>query len=82
MTEELMVGTFGWDYPAWVGAYYPDDLPDDWRFGYYSNDFRSVLVPSDHFTGTGADISEWAEDCDESFRFVVQVDVGVLAGPG
>jgi uncharacterized protein YecE (DUF72 family) len=73
-TEELMVGTVGWDYDDWVGSYYPDDLPEDWRFGYYSNDYRSVLVPADHLRSENVElVSEWAEDCDEAFRFVVQV---------
>jgi uncharacterized protein YecE (DUF72 family) len=82
MTEELMVGTFGWDYPEWVGPYYPDDLPDDWRFGYYSNDFRSVLVPAGHFRGDDASISDWAEDCDESFRLVIEIPGALLTKDG
>lgn len=74
MTEELMVGTLGWDYDEWVENYYSDDLPDDWRFAYYSNDHRSVLVPADHIKLDVKDAaSEWAEDCDEEFRFVVEI---------
>lgn len=74
MTEELMVGTVGWDYDHWVASYYSDDLPDDWRFAYYSNEHRSVLVPSGHIKPNGADVvSDWVEDCDEEFRFVVEI---------
>ena len=74
MTEELLVGTIGWDHDNWVGDYYSNDLPDDWRFAYYRNDYRSVLVPIDHFrSGDKEAVSEWVEDCDEAFRFVVEV---------
>lgn len=77
MTEELMVGTNGWNHSQWVGDYYTDDLPDDWRFAYYSNDYRSVLVPADHISSNAA-VSEWAEDCDEAFRFVVEIPKNCL----
>jgi hypothetical protein len=79
MTEELMVGTVGWDYDDWIDGYYPDDMPQDWRFGYYSNDFRSVLVPGDHFAGGDLSMTrEWLEDCDASFRFVVEIPADLL----
>jgi uncharacterized protein YecE (DUF72 family) len=74
MTEELMVGTIGWDHDSWVGNFYPDDLPDDWRFAYYSNDYRAVLATANHFTEADKEtVSEWVEDCDEAFGFVVEV---------
>ena len=44
MTEPLLIGTRGWDHAS-GGDFYPADLPDDWRFCYYSNNLRSVLVP-------------------------------------
>ena len=79
MTEELMVGTVGWDYDNWADGYYPDDMPEDWRFGYYSNDFRSVLVPGDHFVGEDLSmVQDWLEDCDASFRFVVEIPADLL----
>lgn len=74
MTEELMVGTIGWDHDEWVGGFYPDDLPDDWRFAYYSNDYRAVLATADHMRPENiAQIVEWAEDCDDAFRFVIEI---------
>ncbi|MEE8388157.1 MAG: DUF72 domain-containing protein [Acidiferrobacterales bacterium] len=83
MTKELMVGTTGWDHNDWVVDYYPDDLPDDWRFAYYSNDHRSVLVPADHFQTYDEDaLSELLEDCDESFRFVVEIPETCLEDTG
>ncbi len=69
-----MVGTIGWDHGDWVGNFYPDDLPDDWRFSYYSNDYRAVLATADHFRSENmAEFAEWAEDCDDEFRFIIEV---------
>lgn len=71
-----MIGTCGWDYDAWSGSYYPDELPQDWRFGYYSNEYRSVLVPVDHWSGdTGGGPEDWIEDADPDFRFVLQLAI-------
>lgn len=74
-----MVGTVGWDHDEWVGEYYPEDLPQDWRFGYYSNDYRSVLVPEDHWPmGDLSLVQEWLEDSGEEFRFVLQLPSPLL----
>jgi hypothetical protein len=48
MLPNLSIGVDGWQRPEMVSDYYPEGLPDDWRFDYYFNDFRVVLVaPSD-----------------------------------
>ena len=74
MTEELMVGTIGWNHDDWIGSFYPDDLPDDWRFAYYSNEYRAVLVTANQFQSLDKmTIAEWAEDSDEAFRFVIGI---------
>ncbi|MFV1997926.1 MAG: DUF72 domain-containing protein [Acidiferrobacterales bacterium] len=79
MTEELMIGTIGWDHENWVGDFYPDDLPADWRFAYYSNDYRAVLATADHFkTFDNKTVSDWVEDCDETFGFIVEIPRSIL----
>jgi hypothetical protein len=56
-----------------VPEFYPEDLPDDWRFCYYSNEIRSVLVPfGDIFS---ADPQQWREDCDDAFRFIFECPI-------
>lgn len=69
-----MIGTRGWEVADWVGDFYPGELPDDWRFCYYSNNLRSVLVPQDTLaTAQRADILRWIEDSDPAFRFVLEL---------
>lgn len=74
MTHELLVGTRGWDVDAWQGGFYPDELPAEWRFSFYSNLYRSVLVPGDVWETTTPDqVAEWLEDSDSEFRFVCEL---------
>jgi hypothetical protein len=73
-TPEIVFGARGWDYPEWVGAFYPDDLPPEWRFGYYSNEFRAVLIPKDYFMAAEpTTVASWGDDADEVFEFFVEV---------
>ena len=81
MTEPLMIGTRGWDHGAWAGGFYPPELPDDWRFSFYSNNLRSVLVPQETWPAVQrVDVAQWADDSDPAFRFVHELP-SVLCAP-
>ncbi|WP_198266275.1 hypothetical protein [sulfur-oxidizing endosymbiont of Gigantopelta aegis] len=41
---EFNFGIAGLDNPALLSDFYPDDLPEDWRFSYYSNEFHLLLI--------------------------------------
>jgi hypothetical protein len=79
----LSFGASGWDHDAWASAFYPDDLPGDWRLAYYANEFRAVLLPAKDWSAAGPDLfSAWREDVHEGFRFYLEVPGSVLtAGP-
>ena len=80
MNEPLIIGTRGWDHAAWVGEFYPPELPDDWRFCFYSNNLRSVLVPQTLWaTATPADLAQWLSDSDPAFRFVLELPATISA---
>jgi len=73
MTEPLMIGTRGWNHTS-GGDFYPSELPEDWRFCFYSNNLRSVLVPQELWVETKrADVAQWLEDSDPAFRFVLEL---------
>jgi uncharacterized protein YecE (DUF72 family) len=73
MTEPLMIGARGWN-PAAGGDFYPPELPEDWRFCFYSNNLRSVLVPQEIWdSAQRADMAQWLEDSDPAFRFVIEL---------
>ncbi len=81
MAEPLLVGAYGWEYDSWVGAFYPPQLPDEWRFCYYSNRLRSVLLPADIWRSVAPDTARHLlQDSDPEFRFVLELPA-MLAQP-
>lgn len=61
--EPLRVGTVGWCRPAWCAAYYPEDLPTDWRLAYYANDANCVWLEPEDVAGlnVAAFAAAWGE---------------------
>ncbi|MCI0507134.1 MAG: hypothetical protein L0Z73_13635 [Gammaproteobacteria bacterium] len=71
---EILAGTRGWQYPEWAGEFYPDDLPEDWRFSYYSNEFQTVLIPFDYLQRyEREEWVEWLDDAPKNFAFYVEL---------
>jgi len=72
---EFAVATYGWSHPSWNGKFYPDDLPEDWRLAFYSNEFRAVVVPTSSWSGVDpVAVEHWLEDTHEGFIFYLEVD--------
>jgi hypothetical protein len=70
----IQLGARGWDFPAWHGGYFPEDLPPEWRLTYYANDFRQVLVPEGCWAvAEPAQGRLWREDVSETFRFYLEL---------
>lgn len=66
------IGAIGWNRG---GAYYPEDLPADWRLAYYANEHDSVWVPGEAWLADEwPDTAAWREDVGEAFRFVAVLD--------
>jgi len=73
----ILIGANGWMHPEWETTYYPDDLPQDWLLGYYSNDFPVVMVTekewqSSEYSGKEA-IEDWVDNSEVSLRFVLEL---------
>ena len=69
----LRLGSYGWQHTHWDKSFFPDDLPEDWRLGYYANEFSAVLVPQSYWqVDTGFDVENWQEDVAEDFRFYIE----------
>ena len=71
--HRLLIGACDWRYPEWVGSFYPDDLPEEWKLGFYSNEFRVVMLPAD--LELDAEIGEeLIEDSGENLLFLVEIN--------
>ncbi len=75
MNKELMIAVYGWSHSSWNSEFYPDDLPEDWRLSFYSNEFRAVVVPSSVWSGfSSVEVERWVEDAFGEFVFYLEVD--------
>jgi len=73
--HEIIVSARGWSHSSWHGTFYPDDLPEDWRLSYYSNEFSAVVVPAAEWVGLDTvEIERWTEDVSEEFLFYLEIE--------
>jgi uncharacterized protein YecE (DUF72 family) len=73
MTTVVRVGTSGYNYPEWKGAFYPGDLPAAKMLAYYAERFSTVEV---NYTfrrmPTAKAIAGWAAATPDTFVFVLK----------
>ena len=75
------IAAYGWEGESWRG-FYPADLPEDWHLDFYSNEFRSVVVPLDMWQGITADMAEeWSYAVHAEFRFYFEATDGQITTP-
>lgn len=71
----LIVGAADWRHPRWVGDYYPEDLPPEWRLAFYANDFTGVLLAEARWRGAAeAAWAHWREEAPAGFRFLLGME--------
>ena len=69
----LYVGTSGYSYKEWKGAFYPDDLPDKQMLRFYGERFRSVEINNTFYRIPKASVLEaWAAEVPACFKFVLK----------
>ena len=74
---EFLIGRNGLDLQD---DFYPDDLPHEWRFDYYCNMFRTLLLPID----TEEDLDTVFEDLEEvegDFELALSIQAEQLLDP-
>lgn len=57
--DRLLLAASGWGDPAWLSAYYPDDLPADWRLDYFANDFDCAVIDAADWRGRPGELATW-----------------------
>ena len=69
----LHVGTSGYAYKEWKGAFYPEKLPAKQMLRYYGEHFRAVETNNTFYRmPTAAGLTAWAADVPADFRFVLK----------
>jgi len=75
LKQTINLGSYGWLHQDWINSFYPEDLPADWRLGYYSNEFNTVLVPAFYWRqGYMADCGALLDDVHPGFQFFIECD--------
>jgi len=67
------VGTSGYNYEAWRGSFYPEELSSKKMLAYYAERFDTVEINYSFYRKPTAKILEgWAEQVPERFRFALK----------
>lgn len=67
------MGTSGFSYPAWRGAFYPPELGSAHFLAYYSNRLAAVEVNQSFYTFPRPELLEgWAQQTPAGFRFCLK----------
>lgn len=69
----LHIAANGWQHDHWLGHYYPEDLPPEWRFDFYGNEFRAVLLPQEMWSKASVEeFQQWLEESSDDFLFFIE----------
>ncbi|GFO61329.1 histidine kinase [Geomonas silvestris] len=70
---KLYVGTSGFSYPQWKGAFYPHDLADKQMLRYYGERFATVEINNTFHRMPKPELLEgWSDQVPATFRFALK----------
>ncbi|NUQ00823.1 MAG: DUF72 domain-containing protein [Armatimonadetes bacterium] len=70
----LWLGTSSFSWADWNGCFYPDQLPESERLGYYARHFPTVEIDSSFYgIPSRSTVSRWALKTPESFVFALKM---------
>lgn len=70
---KIFIGTSGYNYPEWRGAFYPEKLPASKMFAYYAERFRTVEINYTFYRMPTPKTTEgWRAQAPEGFRYALK----------
>ncbi|NWG86340.1 MAG: DUF72 domain-containing protein [Hydrogenophilaceae bacterium] len=73
MSYAVYLGAAGWDHPSWQGAFYPEEMPAEWRLAFYNTLYRCVYLERAAWADLASEIwAQWAQETQEDFRFILE----------
>ena len=64
--ESIRLGACGLEHADLLKNFYPEDLPEDWRLGFYANEFNALLVPESIWQDESVELEDW-QDVPDAF---------------
>ncbi|MFQ5528732.1 MAG: DUF72 domain-containing protein [Gemmatimonadota bacterium] len=69
----IRVGTSGFSYKEWKGAFYPEDLPASKMLAFYADQLPAVEINNTFYRMPNPSVLEsWSDQVGDSFRFVLK----------
>lgn len=69
----VRTGAVEWRHPAWLGRFYPADLPEDWMLSFYNTQYLSVYLPHHVWTAVPKETwAQWLFETREDFHFLLE----------
>jgi uncharacterized protein YecE (DUF72 family) len=73
-TGQLRIGTSGWIYPHWRGVFYPEKLPVQHWFRFYSQSFDTVEINNTFYRLPAPEVFvQWRKQAPPGFLYTVKV---------
>lgn len=72
-SPRLLIGARGHAHACWRGAFYPHDLPREWRFLFYSHRYPALLMPARAWGSDPARLAAFGEEAPADFRVVLEI---------
>jgi uncharacterized protein YecE (DUF72 family) len=70
---KLHIGTSGFSYPQWKGAFYPQELPNDQMLHYFAEQLPTVEINNTfHRMPKASQLEGWAEQVPADFLFALK----------
>lgn len=61
------IGFENYNNTLWHSTFYPDDLPSDWEFDYYTNEYSCLMMSEKQLTLMGKEIETFVSEISDSF---------------
>ncbi|NHI91212.1 MAG: DUF72 domain-containing protein [Candidatus Lokiarchaeota archaeon] len=70
----FLIGCAGWNYDAWIGPFYPINLPKHKQLQFYSKIFDFTEINSTYYNlPSEATLKNWTKQVSEKFTFSVKI---------
>jgi hypothetical protein len=74
MAYTISVGVFDWvNFPRQQG-FYPDDIPEEWKLAFYSNEFNSACLSLTALSSQVDLLSDWVSDLPDEFELSIYIE--------
>ncbi len=74
ISSTFFIGTSGWTYDHWRGCFYPQDLPKNRWFNFYTAHFNAVEINATFYrTFQDQTYLKWKDRAPQGFRYVLKV---------